>query len=125
MGLDEMFKNATHFSILDSKDMVNTHRSSSGNDARSFMLKKLKTTKNSKFSQLDRVGSDYSSLKSSMFGNSNKERDTSETKKKKTSEDVENITSEIGNDCHDVGDFIKNYAGRSKHHHKVRSNILC
>lgn len=121
-----MFKNATHFSILDSKDMVNTHRSSSANDARSFMLKKLKTTKNSKFSQLDRVGSDYSSIKSSLFGNSNKDKTNSTPgdKKKRIRGEQENLNSDIGDDIHEVADFIRMYTSSSKHHHLVKSDIL-
>ena len=117
----------THFSILDSKDMVNTHRSSSGNDARSFMLKRLKTSKNSKFSQNDRNVSDFSSAKSSVFAISNKDNSPItpiiKARKNKHLDKNEDVSSDIGNDNHNVADYIKGCNSSYKTNYQVKSSV--
>lgn len=110
-----MFKNATYFSILDSKDMVFTHRSEEGGDAKSFMLKRLKTAKYSKFSnQLDRNGSEYSSIKSSLVGMFNPNKPSFNAHKAKSTEDLENVNSFICEDEHHIGDLVVKYVPNGK-----------
>ena len=113
--LESMFKMPTTFSILDSRDMIHSHRSDM-NEVKSFMMRHLKTAKHSRFSnQLDRNDSAmYSSYgKSSNFNISNKVK-TPNSQHRYTSEGnedelLENVASELAEDEHPVCELMSNY----------------
>lgn len=122
-SLEEMFKGTMYFSILDSKDMVFTHRSEEG-DAKSFMLKKLKTAKYSRFSnQYDRNGSDYSSIKSSLVGILPKKNSYHGPLRFQSHEELENVNSFICQDDHEIGNLVTQYVPKGKMSLKTKTEI--
>lgn len=122
-ALEEMFKCNTYFSILDSKDMVFTHRSEEG-DAKSFMLKRLKTAKYSRFSnQLDKNGSEYSSIKSSLVGILAKRNSSQGPIRFKFTDELENVNSFICHDEHEIGNLVPKYAPTGKMNLKFKTEI--
>lgn len=109
-----MFKQSIYLSILDSRDMVLSQRSEEFGASKSFLLKKLKTTRHSRFTPTNQEKtSDQSSMKSSLMGALVK-RNTIQTPEKtiklRSEMDLENVDSDICLDSHKIGNMIVKYS---------------